>query len=181
MAPMEQQMKQNQQELLDKLAQLHTLVDRHVERLLEVHGKYLQCKQGCCDCCQDDLTVFEIEAEQIRRHHAALLKDQTPNDSGQCAFLDDKGGCRIYEHRPYVCRTQGLPLRWLDEHQDGRQVEMRDICPLNVLDIPVELLVEDHCWTIGPIEEALSQLQEQWDGGEYRRIALRSLFKTYAR
>jgi len=41
-----------------------------------------------------------------------------------CPNLDDQGLCRMYEHRPMVCRTFGLPLR------EGRKY-IGDICELN--------------------------------------------------
>lgn len=102
--------------------------------------------------------MFEVEAAPIRAHHAALLDEGVPHATGGCAFLDEAGACRIYEHRPYVCRTQGLPLRWLDE-QDGLPVELRDICPLNEDGEAVEAIAEDDCFTLGPIEERLAEMQ----------------------
>ena len=125
-----------------------------------------QCKLGCKDCCVDALTVFEIEAEEIRRHHPEVLAS-APHPPGACAFLSAEGACRIYAHRPYVCRTQGLPLRWTDE-----DVEYRDICPLNDdPSRPIEALAPEECWTLGPVEARLAALQP--DGA---RIALRALF-----
>jgi Fe-S-cluster containining protein len=41
-----------------------------------------------------------------------------------CPNLDDAGRCEMYEHRPLVCRTFGLPLR------DGRKF-LGDVCELN--------------------------------------------------
>lgn len=41
-----------------------------------------------------------------------------------CPNLDETGRCMIYEHRPLVCRTFGLPLR------EGRKY-VGDICDLN--------------------------------------------------
>lgn len=41
-----------------------------------------------------------------------------------CPNLDDSGRCMMYEHRPLVCRTFGLPLR------EGRRY-IGDICDLN--------------------------------------------------
>ena len=32
-------------------------------------------------------------------------------DAIACPALDETGGCLIYEHRPIVCRTFGLPIR----------------------------------------------------------------------
>ena len=44
--------------------------------------------------------------------------------STACPSLDEKGICQMYEHRPLVCRTFGLPLR------EGRKY-LGDICELN--------------------------------------------------
>lgn len=41
-----------------------------------------------------------------------------------CPNLDEKGLCLMYEHRPLVCRTFGLPLR------EGRKY-VGDVCELN--------------------------------------------------
>jgi hypothetical protein len=166
------------EQALSTLGKLYDLIDRQVEALTTVHGDRLQCRQGCSGCCQDDLTIFEVEAAHIRDRHADLLATEPPGAAGACAFLNAKGDCRIYEHRPYVCRTQGLPLRWIDERPDGTPVEMRDICPLNEIGPPVEIMETEHCWTIGPFEEALAELQSQLDGGELRRVAMRGMFGT---
>ena len=147
---------------------LHQEVDRRAAALAARHAAKMACARGCSGCCVDDLTVFDVEAERIRRGAAALLASGTPHPPGRCAFLGSEGECRIYALRPYVCRTQGLPLRWLDH---DAQVEYRDICELN--DIPVETLDPSECWTIGEVEERLAHMQ-----GDGTRTALRSLFDS---
>jgi uncharacterized protein len=166
--------RKNESELT--LVDLHAEVDRQAGHLNVLHAKRLQCRKGCCSCCVDGLTVFEVEAENIRRHHPVLLAESTPHPEGACAFLDEAGVCRIYEHRPYVCRTQGLPLRWIEERSDGNSVELRDICPLNESGPPIESMPTEECWSIGPFEERLARLQGLADGGKLRRVTLRSLF-----
>ncbi|MDB4996191.1 MAG: hypothetical protein JWM74_3623, partial [Myxococcaceae bacterium] len=143
---------------MDTIRELHDAVDRETGRLHVLHAERLACRRGCSSCCVDDLTVFEVEAEPIRRVYAELLATGVPHPEGACAFLDDEGACRIYEERPYVCRTQGLPLRWLDE-DDGQVVELRDICPLNEAGEPIEELAAEDCWTLGPVEERLAAAQ----------------------
>lgn len=155
---------------------LYGEVDHRASQIADGHGARLQCRRGCCQCCVDDLTVFEIEAENIRLAHAALLEQQEPHPQGACAFLDAHGACRIYEDRPYVCRTQGLPLRWIDNGHDGELVELRDICPLNDEGTPIVELAHNECWTIGPVEERLAGLQQQFVSGQMTRVPLRSLF-----
>lgn len=171
----------NWQTLLDALEQAYEQLGQHTRNLEQIHSPRTQCRRGCCVCCVDEITVFEIEAENIRRHHSDLLARGTPHPPGACAFLAEDGSCRIYQQRPYVCRTQGLPLRWIDESADGRFVEMRDICPLNEPGEPIENLPAEQCWTLGPFEEVLSRLQSAADGGEGRRVRLRDLFAAQAR
>jgi Fe-S-cluster containining protein len=164
---------------LAKLIKLHAEMDDKVADLVQHHAERLVCKRGCCDCCVDGMTVFEIEAERIRRNHGALLESGEPHAEGACAFLDEQGACRVYEDRPYVCRTQGLPLRGLDHNDAGDTVEMRDICPKNDrADAPVEKIPEGDCWTLGPYEFRLSRSQVAYRGAPPRRVELRSLFTT---
>lgn len=165
-------------EALNNLSEIYKELDSEVARLETVHSERLKCKSGCNDCCIDDISVFDIEAQNIKSKHPELLSTESPSPLGACAFLDKNGNCRIYDDRPYVCRTQGLPLRWITEQPDGEYVEMRDICPINETDEQIEYLKPSDCWTIGPFEEKLAQLQIQIDGGEFRRTAMRSLFKN---
>lgn len=164
----------------DPLRVLHDEVDELAGRLALRHRSRLHCQRGCTPCCTDGLTVFEVEAERIRNSHAALLQDDRPHPAGACAFLDHEGACRIYEDRPYVCRTQGLPLRWLGEDEQGETVEFRDICPLNEEGTPLEELAENDCWTIGPVEGQLASLQKQKEDDPRKRVALRDLFRRTA-
>ena len=165
------------QEAQRALRALHAEVDRAAIALARRHAERLRCRRGCHACCIDGLTVFEVEAERIRSRHAELLREGHPHPPGACAFLGDAGECRIYPDRPYVCRTQGLPLRWLDEGTDDALVERRDICPLNEAGEPLETLPVDACWTLGPFEERLRHLQTGAGAGAPRRVMLRSLFQ----
>lgn len=162
----------------DQVERLHLAVDRMVTPLARQHATRLQCRRGCTGCCVDGLTVFEVEAAVIRRHYSLLLANEEPHAVGQCAFLDTTGACRIYAHRPYVCRTQGLPLRWVDE-ADGEVQELRDICELNETTEPIEALDADACWTLGPVEVRLSDLQQTASPATAgARVKLRDLFRA---
>lgn len=151
----------------EMLEDLHAEVDARAAELSRLHGEALVCRRGCFGCCVDGITVFEVEAERIRSGAAALLASGSPHPPGRCAFLGSDGECRIYEHRPYVCRTQGLPLRWLDEEAEA---EYRDVCELNEA-VGVETLEAEACWPIGETEERLARLNEGRG-----RVGLRELF-----
>ena len=155
------------------LLRLHAEVDARAGALATEHAARLQCRRGCSACCVDGITVFAIEAERIRSHNKELLAQGAPHPPGACAFLDVEGACRIYADRPYVCRTQGLPLRWIDEE---RGAELRDICPLNEAGEPIAALPENSCWTLGPAEARLADLQRA-SGQDGERVMLRELFR----
>lgn len=163
--------------MTDRLDGLYRDLAPEVARLETLHGERLRCARGCADCCVDGITVFAIEAERIRRRHGGLLRDGSPHPPGACAFLSEDRSCRIYDDRPYVCRTQGLPLRWIDAELEGETVELRDICPLNDNGTDLTAIDADRCFFLGPFEERLASLQSGRGGGEGDRVALRDLFR----
>lgn len=163
----------------EELAAFYEAVDRGASRLSMHHAERLRCARGCASCCVDGITVFEIEAANIRSRNPELIASGEPGPKGACAFLDSEGACRIYSDRPYVCRTQGLPLRWLEETVSGT-VEYRDICPLNEEGDPVEDLEPDECWTIGEYEGRLVSLQAKFFDDRMDRTPLRELFLKHS-
>ena len=102
------------------------------EKIALKHSDKMECKKGCSKCCKTDISIFEIEAERIEEwFHAQEITEQgrllelwsTPNVEGYCTFLYNDQ-CSIYEPRPLICRTQGLPLFVKSEN-------ILDYCPLN--------------------------------------------------
>jgi hypothetical protein len=164
------------EQLKELLTRFYQEVDQRVQAITETNKDRMHCQKGCSSCCVDDITVFQVEADHIKQAYSKLLTEESPHDKDACAFLDAEGACRIYDHRPYVCRSQGLPLRWLDETPDGREVEMRDICPLNDIEQHLEILPSDQCWQIGPFEEVLANIQTYVGQGELTRVKLRDLW-----
>ncbi|NCQ34933.1 hypothetical protein GW813_07660 [bacterium] len=168
-------------EYLEQLAAIHAATDTRAAALAARHAPHLVCRRGCCDCCQDGLTVLEIEAAWIMPHRDRWEDpDAGPHPVGRCAFLDSDGACRIYRWRPFVCRTQGLPLRWLDDA--GSAEAGRSICPLNEAEFvaagrPLVDLDSAQLWTLGETEGRLASLQAE-AAGEFAqvRITLRNLF-----
>jgi len=167
--------------ILASIEEFYRDVDRTAESLRRLHGDRLRCTRGCAGCCIDGITVFEVEGRYIRKNCADITDPLTAHPTGSCAFLGPDRSCRIYPFRPYVCRMQGLPLRWIDEDQHLSPVEMRDICPLNSPGTPVEKLPEESCWHIGPFELRLAGLQMELSGGRMRRVSLKDLFDRKTR
>lgn len=125
---------------------LRALVDVHAERAATAHD--LACQVGCTACCRQDLHVTVVEADAIfawlrepasadgvPRVHALsppdgartqvddheLFDDLAAGDA--CAFLGAGGLCSIYDVRPIICRSHGLPLS-----VEGAV----DVCPLSL-------------------------------------------------
>ena len=120
--------------LLQQYRALVAKVDAFWAQAVRVQAVGFRCASGCDDCCKPRITVFPVEAVAICAHlksvdpalraRLARLADQVDH----CAFLLD-GHCSIYDARPVICRTHGLPLR-----VDGQL----DHCPLNFTDVAPE-------------------------------------------
>ena len=161
---------------LQDLQLFYETLSAHTTPLEQKHAACLQCKKGCASCCEDDLEVFGVEAENSRRNFPELLADGQAHPEGKCAFLDSEGACRVYAARPYVCRTQGLPLM-IHLEEDDRELELIDICELNEPGLSLDDLPDSDFFFTNPWEEKLALLQMQADQGKMDRIKLRDLFK----
>jgi hypothetical protein len=102
------------------------------DKISQKHATQMECKKGCSKCCKTDISVFEIEADRILEWFSALSESEqsrlkslwaTPHQAEHCAFLYDDQ-CTVYEARPLICRTQGLPLFLSTDNA-------LDYCPLN--------------------------------------------------
>src|SRR5262249_10441631 len=119
----------------------------------------ITCHTGCSDCCQRRFSVTAIEAEVVAGALAALpastreamaARALAGGDACPALEVGDDGGvpdhaelrtasssaphtpggrCAIYEVRPLVCRSHGLPIRFTE---DGRRsLPLVDVCPRN--------------------------------------------------
>ena len=84
------------------------------------------CRPGCSSCCLA-FSVLPLEAAMLQRERSPLPAADGLRQDGQCIFLAG-GLCSAYPHRPVICRTQGLPLAYIDEILE--QIEV-SACPLN--------------------------------------------------
>ncbi len=117
-----------QQTIFKKYGKLVKEIDLEAERLSKMHRNHLQCKNGCDLCCMD-YNIFPVEFyaiyESLKSKNAAP-KTTKKLDKNTCAFLKDHS-CAIYEHRPVICRTHGLPLLYMN---DDNEWELSN-CELN--------------------------------------------------
>jgi Fe-S-cluster containining protein len=121
---------------LAALAQLWAKVDAFEARVEARMPGERACAEGCDDCCAPGLTVTTIEAEAIAAFVERAGDDARARVRGalasaradRCAALDARGACSIYEARPLVCRSHGLPLRIVGGE---RRLPLLDACPKN--------------------------------------------------
>lgn len=101
---------------MSRLGELTDKVDAFFARVEARHGDDMQCRSGCSDCCHVRLTVTGVEAAAITAAVTAWPVERrralaTDPGGDRCAALDEAGRCRIYEARPIVCRSHGVPIR----------------------------------------------------------------------
>ena len=98
----------------DDYLKLRSEVDILCERLTETHNIHLKCSPGCHKCCMD-FSVFPVEFFSILKENGnKKVNVKRAAVEGECLFLV-KGLCSIYESRPIICRTHGLPLLSMGE------------------------------------------------------------------
>ena len=121
-------------DILDNYRQLVAKVDALCSSITSRLQGELQCRAGCSSCCTA-ITIFPVEAAAM-----ALLLKSLPDEISRdiCSHVaTQRGGercpllrndrCLLYEARPLICRTHGLPIIY---SQEGTQIS--DCCPLNL-------------------------------------------------
>ena len=106
--------------MTDDYRRLRDRVDAFAAEVSERRRDDLSCGPGCSACCEAHLSVSAIEAAEVVRALDALAPERREalraragreaEGDPRCVMLDDDGLCAVYEARPIVCRTQGLPL-----------------------------------------------------------------------
>ena len=128
----------NYQMLLNKVDEFSSLI-------IPRYRKYICCGYGCSDCCRQNLNLLPIEYAYLQKGFILLpepMKKFVRNRAAQglgdyyapCLLLDH-GACVLYDRRPIICRTHGLPL-FIREGDKER----RDCCPKNFTSYSLERL-----------------------------------------
>jgi hypothetical protein len=119
----------------EKYKLLLSEIDNHTASLEEVHHKHMKCKNGCSLCCMD-FSVFPVEfyfiLNELKNENIKHGKNGDLNNE-ICAFLRNHS-CTIYQHRPIMCRTHGLPLLYANDEGDWEL----SACELNFTDYDFE-------------------------------------------
>jgi uncharacterized protein len=152
----------------EALVLLRARVDAHFEAARARTPTAIKCRSGCDECCHVRLSVFTIEAARISRVLSDMsrsdpelrqrIREQVrdPNCADRCPMLIDSC-CAIYDERPMICRSHGLPVANVDG--DG-QLDTR-WCHLNFRDIdpPAPSVL-----ALSAVNQPLSVMARMWDG-----------------
>lgn len=114
---------------------LRNQIDSLANRLENMHRNHLSCKMGCDLCCMD-YSIFPVEFYSIKKalkEKAAGLNVAEKADNSSCVFLKDHK-CSIYDERPIICRTHGLPLLYVNEESEWEL----SACELNFTDFDMD-------------------------------------------
>jgi uncharacterized protein len=156
-------------------------IDSLCESLEKVHTKHLNCKKGCDLCCMA-ISVFPVEfyAIQAELDIESLSGLPVPKDEVQCRFLVDHS-CTIYDSRPVICRTHGLPLLYMGMESDEYELSL---CELNFTEYDFEDFDEENTYPMDRINSQLYQINKNFvagfEGGKYHeqeRIPLAKLIE----
>jgi len=109
-------------------------IDEEIKKTAELHGTRLHCAPGCSQCCAIS-SVLPLEAELLRQAFGRLngqvkKKIQARAGAPSCPLLVDRL-CVVYQSRPIICRTHGLPIAYVDDERQAIEVSA---CPLNFAD-----------------------------------------------
>jgi len=113
-------MEKNKNKWIEKYRALRRKVDSVSSSLSHTHSAHLECKKGCDLCCMDysilPVEFYSILEELKNRGFKEKNLQLNKKNNEDCIFLKDHA-CTIYESRPLICRTHGLPL--LYTNNDG--------------------------------------------------------------
>lgn len=164
---------------LEDYRQLLAALDAEIVRIGALHAATISCGPGCASCCRA-FSVLPLEAACLLTAIGALpttsrerLERNLAGGDDRCPLLIDDL-CSVYAARPVICRTQGLPLAYVDAEREAIEVSA---CPLNFPDeyafAPESLLFMDG------FNARLSELNHIWCRTQRldpdRRISLREI------
>lgn len=120
----------------DPLSNYYSLLAKVDELCGSIESEFsghISCHAGCSGCCRH-ITIAWVEAMalaaalqrlQSGQIEAIRLKAGYASPEGECPLLvGDR--CALYDHRPIICRTHGLPI--LTGETGNQSI---DYCPQN--------------------------------------------------
>ncbi len=118
-------------------------IDILSDKLSLIHNNNILCCEKCCDCCIN-LSIFPVEFYAIKQQlisNNINLSEIFFDANSSCGFLK-KALCQIYEFRPIICRTHGLPIVFYNEDLEEPEYSV-SFCDKNFRNADLETFVFD--------------------------------------
>lgn len=187
--------------------QLRLKVGAKFDDIARQNVSQMACRKGCHQCCIAHLSVFKIERDHIAEflqsspkiaQAIAANNQRVHKRQDLCRYLDENGGCLIYQVRPLICMSHGVPIKWqktthekikkepleknesiAPDQQPEKNQSNYDVCPLNFVDIPLAQLPEQAFIDIDTLNTLLSLLNRQYTADkDDHRYALEKIAHT---
>lgn len=121
-------------DILQNYRQLLTRVDALCREIGNILQGQITCSEGCSSCCTS-ITLFPVEAAALQaaleilptEEADAIRRHVTEHAEGERCPLLSRHRCMLYDARPIICRTHGLPVMFAEESE----IKV-DCCPLNL-------------------------------------------------
>ncbi len=155
------------------------LLKKTDEKSKEITTRYqekIRCSKGCHSCCMHGLTVNSLERENIKQYltanpaineKAEANAKANPHQGQRCSFLDAEGACLVYEARPIVCRSHGVPLKTVMDPHSAVQISSTpmhlSVCPLNFTDLQLKDVGDHYFINLDTLNTILVLLNQQFD------------------
>lgn len=162
---------------------LLTEIDNHSKKLETEHSKQMQCKKGCDMCCMD-YSILPIEFHSIIndfKENGVTPEISVRPKADECIFLVNHV-CTIYNQRPIICRTHGLPLLFMN---DNNEWEL-SACDLNFADYDFEKFTLDNTFPQDKYNSKLFMLNKEFvsefqykEYGEFDLIPIKKLVEQF--
>ena len=154
---------------IDRLARLAAGVDAEFAAIQGRQASRMQCRAGCSACCRARLSITHVEEAFLRRGLETLSRGKRDELSARtreegremCPALDPEGRCDVYEFRPLICRSYGVPLRHRAEVPLVRPPVV-DCCDLNFTDVEPGSLPERDQLDQTAVVESVESLDREY-------------------
>ncbi|NCB09582.1 MAG: hypothetical protein EOM73_15670 [Bacteroidia bacterium] len=140
--------------------ELRNEIDSLSEKLEKEHAPHMKCKCGCDLCCMD-YRIFPVEfysiLQELKNRNYTGSDLSKIQDEESCIFLKNHR-CQIYESRPVICRTHGLPLLFANEEGEWEL----SACELNFTDFDLEDFTPENTFPQDKFNSELFMLNKQF-------------------
>lgn len=154
---------------VDRFEELALAVEREFEAIRRRNAGCMECQKGCSDCCRCRLSITRLEEAHLRRGLARLpesvrreLSESARDETREmCPALDANGACRVYEARPLICRSHGVPLRYRYPVPLIHPSRI-DVCEKNFQDVSTQSIPADDVIDQTGLTAELTEIDDQF-------------------